>query len=120
MAQEIAALQVVIEAQTAAFTKGIQDAQNQLQKLNTVAQNSNSGINKIAESFSGLQGAFFKFNQATAAVSTGIALVGTAAKKLESFFYAADASKKFERVLTELTGSAPRAADMLKRIYVTS
>ena len=64
MAQEIAALQVVIEAQTAAFTKGIQEAQNQLQRLNATASNSTGGINKIAESFSGLQGTFFKFNQA--------------------------------------------------------
>lgn len=117
MSQEIAALQVVIEAQTAAFTKGIQDAQNQLKNLNNVAQNSNSGISKISESFSGLSGAFFKFNQASAAVGAALGLISTGAKKLESFFYAADASKKFELQLKELIGSAPRAADMMQRIF---
>jgi tape measure domain-containing protein len=117
MSQEIAALQVVIEAQTSAFTKGIQEAQKSLEKLNATASSNAGGINNIAKQFEGLRGTFFAFNQATAAVSTGLALINTAASKLGGFVKAADESRKFTKVLEELTGSLPRAKDLMNSLF---
>lgn len=117
MSQEIAALQVVIEAQTAAFQKGIEDAQNQLQKLNNAASGSSKSVNAIGSAFSGIQGTFYKFNQSLEAVSRGMGIVTSLAGGLKSFLDAADNTEKFKRVLTELTGSLPRAEHMLNNLF---
>ena len=73
--QDIGALVVTLEAQTAAFEKGMQQATNEIKKFG-------GATTAVEQQLSGIQGAFFKFNVATTAISTGVNMISSAFGKL--------------------------------------
>jgi tape measure domain-containing protein len=107
--QDIGALVVTLEAQTAAFEKGMQQATNEIKKFGGAAT-------AVEQQLSGIQGAFFKFNQATAAISTGMNLVASAFGKLRSFAEIRESLDNVQASFTAVLGSGTRAADMMMRV----
>jgi tape measure domain-containing protein len=106
--QDVGALVVTLEAQTAAFEKGMAQATNELKKFGSTSK-------IVEDQFGGLQGTFFKFNTALAAVNNGMNLIkGT-------FGAVADFAKPREQMMSlkgsfeAVLGSGERAADMMLR-----
>jgi tape measure domain-containing protein len=107
--QDIGALVVTLEAQTAAFEKGMQQATNEIKKFGGAASS-------VEQQLGGIQGAFFKFNVATAALSTGLNAVVGAFGKLRSFASVREQLDNVEASFTAVLGSAERAGDMIMRV----
>jgi tape measure domain-containing protein len=107
--KDIGALVVTLEAQTAAFEKGMQSATKELQKF--------GGASKAIESqLTGVQGAFVKFNQATQAISTSMNLVMRAFGAVKEFSAIRERLAVVQSSFEAVLGSASRAADMLVRV----
>ena len=111
--QDVGALVVTLEAQTAAFEKGMQQATNELKKFGNTSKT-------VESQFGGLSGAFFKFNQTVAAVSNGMALVQQAFGSVTAFAKTREAMLSLEGSFKAVLGSGMRAADMMGRVYETS
>lgn len=107
--QDIGALVVTLEAQTAAFEKGMQQATNEIKKFGGAAT-------AVEQQLGGIQGAFFKFNQATSALSTGMSAVAAAFGKLRSFASVRESLDNVQASFTAVLGSGERAADMMMRV----
>jgi tape measure domain-containing protein len=107
--KDIGALVVTLEAQTAAFEKGMQSATKELEKFGKTSKT-------IEGSFGGLQGAFFKFNQASAALSTGLGLINSTFGKLTGFAKVRENLDNVKSSFTAVLGSGDRAADMIERV----
>ena len=107
--QDIGALVVTLEAQTAAFEKGMQQATNEIKKFGGAAQ-------AVEGQLSGIQGAFLKFNVATAAISTGMNMVMRAFSSIRGFAEIRQNLDNIEASFSAVLGSGERAADMMVRI----
>jgi tape measure domain-containing protein len=111
--KDIGALVVTLEAQTAAFEKGMQSATKELQRFGNASKT-------IEGQFGGLQGAFFKFNQATQAISTGLNLISGAFSKLTGFAKVRENLENVKASFDAVLGGADRAADMIERVMKIS
>jgi len=110
---DVGALVVTLEAQTAAFTAGMAQATKELEKF--------GGASKAVESqFTGIQGAMVKFNVATTALSNGMALVSNAFNSIAGFAKTREAMLSLEGSFKAVLGSGERAADMMMRVQETS
>jgi tape measure domain-containing protein len=107
--KDIGALVVTLEAQTAAFEKGMQSATQELQKFGNASK-------AVESQFSGIQGAFFKFNNATAALATGMNLVTAAFSKVTGFARTREALDNVQASFKAILGDADRAADLMERV----
>jgi lambda family phage tail tape measure protein len=107
--QDIGALVVTLEAQTAAFEKGMQQATNEIKKFGGAAS-------AVEQQLGGIQGAFLKFNVATTAISTGMNMVASAFAKLRSFAEVRESLDNVQASFTAVLGSGNRAADMMMRV----
>jgi tape measure domain-containing protein len=107
--QDIGALVVTLEAQTAAFNAGMAQATKSLNSFGAAST-------AIESQFAGVQGAFVKFNNATAALSNGMAIVSQAFGKLRSFTSMREQLEVIQSSFEAVLGSAERAADMMMRV----
>ena len=111
--QDVGALVVTLEAQTAAFEKGMQQATNELKKFGNTSKT-------VESQFGGVSGAFFKFNQTLMAVQGGMAIVQQAFGSITGFAKAREAILSLEGSFKAVLGSGERAADMIGRVYKVS
>jgi tape measure domain-containing protein len=107
--KDIGALVVTLEAQTAAFEKGMQSATKELQKFGNASK-------AVESQFSGIQGAFFKFNTATTALATGMSLVTAAFSKVTSFVRVREGLDNIQASFAAILGDGDRAADLMERV----
>lgn len=107
--QDIGALVVTLEAQTAAFEKGMAQATNSLNKFGSVSKT-------VESQLGGIQGAFLKFNVATQAISTGMSMVADAFGKLRSFATVREQLDNVQASFKAVLGDGDRAADMIERV----
>lgn len=107
--KDIGALVVTLEAQTAAFEKGMQSATKELNKFGSASK-------AIESQLTGVQGAFVKFNQATQAIATGMNLVMRAFGAVREFSAIRERLEVVESSFRSVLGSASRAADMMERV----
>jgi len=107
--QDIGALVVTLEAQTAAFEKGMQQATNEIKKFG-------GATTAVEQQLSGIQGAFFKFNVATQALSTGLGAITSAFGKLRSFASVREQLDNVQASFKAVLGDGDRAADMIERV----
>jgi tape measure domain-containing protein len=107
--QDIGALVVTLEAQTAAFEKGMAQATKSLQGFGAASK-------AVESQLGGIQGAFLKFNVATAAISTGMSAISSAFGKLRSFASVRENLDNIQASFTAVLGSGERAADMMERV----
>jgi tape measure domain-containing protein len=107
--QDIGALVVTLEAQTAAFEQGMAQATKSLQGFGAASK-------AIEGQLGGIQGAFLKFNVATAALSTGLNMVTGAFGKLQEFAKTRESIDQIEASFKAVLMSGDRAADMITRV----
>jgi tape measure domain-containing protein len=107
--QDIGALVVTLEAQTAAFEAGMAQATKSLNQFGSVSKT-------VESQLGGIQGAFLKFNVATAALSTGLNMVAGAFGKFQQFAQTRESIDQIEASFKAVLNSGDRAADMITRV----
>jgi tape measure domain-containing protein len=107
--QDIGALVVTLEAQTAAFEAGMAQATKSLNQFGNVSKT-------VESQLGGIQGSFLKFNVATAALSTGLNMVTTAFGKLRTFATVREQLDNVQASFKAVLGDGDRAADMIERV----
>jgi len=108
MANDTAVLRVALEAQTAAFERGMADAAKSMERLERNTET-------VAQKFTGFQGSIFSFNQTMQAFNSGMALIGTTLNKLKGITAARESMQALEGSLKSIIGPGAETADMLER-----
>jgi tape measure domain-containing protein len=107
--QDIGALVVTLEAQTAAFEQGMAQATKSLNQFGSVSKT-------VESQLGGIQGAFLKFNVATAALSTGLNMITSQFGKLRAFATVREQIDNVQASFKAVLGDGDRAADMIERV----
>ncbi len=111
--QDIGALVVTLEAQTAAFEKGMAQATKSLQGFGTASK-------AIEGQFAGFQGQLEKFNRSVQGLRNATAIVTSLFQAFAGFTKAREDILALQSSFTNLMGSSEDAEDMIKRIYRVS
>jgi len=108
MANDTAVLRVALEAQTAAFERGMSDAAKSMERLerNTAS---------VASKFTGFQGSIFSFNQTMQAFGTAMSVVSSAVQKLQGITAARENMRALEGSFKSIIGPGAETGDMLER-----
>jgi tape measure domain-containing protein len=109
--QDIGALVVTLEAQTAAFEKGMASATTSLNNFGRVSKD-------VERQFGGIQGAIKNFNASLEGLRNAVGIVKAVVGAFQGFVKPREDLIALRASFTELMGSAESAADMVTRIYM--
>jgi tape measure domain-containing protein len=106
---DLASLQVSLELQTAAFTRGMEQAQRGLKNLERAGKESNDSLSKMKAGFETVRNAAMAMGAAFASI-----------KGFDAIVRAAEDFKVLQASMVALTGSVAKGSDAMRRIEATA